>query len=230
MGYLNLFLTIPFAELQVIIFKLSIMKKHLLHLTALSFIILLLYSCAKLPMQSVSLMQQIKDEGTRMHKLNLAYVNLVFENKKTAVDSFIENEYTPAYLKRVKELMDDNNVKVDNNNWQTFFPKIVPVINAARDSLQHALTENKTKLVEKLNEDFGFYKQACDAQIALLSSASKLNNASRQVFNTMASKITGGKTDLTMLEQRLDAVLNKGGSIAEKILGINEAIQAFTNK
>lgn len=175
-------------------------------------------------------MQQIKDEGTRMHKLNLAYVNLLFQDKKAAVDSFIQNEYTPVYLKRVKELMDDNDLTVNNDNWPAIFPQIVPIINAARDSLQNALAENKSRLVEKLNEDYNFYKQACDDQIALLSSATKLNSASRQVFNSLTSKITGGKTDLTMLEQRLDAVLGKGGSIAEKILGINEAVQAFTNK
>lgn len=214
----------------VFYFKILCMKKYLLYLSIAFSCVFLIQSCAKMPASSVSLMQQIKDEGYRMHKLNLAYVNLLFENKKAAVDSFIQNEYTPGYLSRVKELMSDNGLQVDNNNWQTIFPKIVPVINAARDSLQNALTENKTRLIQKLAEDFSFYKQACDAQLTLLSSASKLNNTSRQVFNSLAAKITGGKTDLSMLEQRLNTVLNKGGSIAEKILGINEAIQAFTNK
>jgi hypothetical protein len=213
-----------------VILKHNVMKAKLLYVTMIIAAALLLHSCAKLPVSSVSLMQQIKDEGTRMHKLNIAYVNMLFENKKAAVDSFIENEYTQAYIKRTKELMDGNNFKVDNTNWQSLLPKMLPVINAARDSLQNTLAENKNRLVEKLNEDYGYYKQACDAQIALLSSATKLNNASRQVFNSIAAKITGGKTDLTMLEQRLDGALKKGSSIAEKILGINEAVQAFTNK
>ncbi len=191
------------------------------------FFIACLYSCAKLPVQSVQLMQQIKDEGQRMHKLNLAYVNLLFENKKAAVDTFMEKEYIPAYMQRVKELFDENDTKVDNNNWQTIFPQIIPHVNAARDSLQGALIANKNKITGRLNEDYNFYKQACDAQIGLLSSATKLNNTSRQIFNAAASKFSGGKTDLTQLEQTLDGVLKKGGSIAEKILGINDAIQSF---
>lgn len=187
-----------------------------------------LFSCAKLPVQSVSLMQQIKDEGQRMHKLNLAYVNLLFQDKKNAVDTFIDREYTPAYLKRIKELMDENQSKIDNENWQTIFPQMIPHINAARDSLQGALLANKNKIIEQLNEDYNFYKQACDAQIMLLSSATRLNGATKQIFNSVAGKITGGKTDLSVLENLLDNALKKGGSIAEKILGINEAIQAFT--
>ncbi len=189
--------------------------------------LLIVTSCSKLPVSTVSIMQQIKDEGQRMHKLNLAYVNLLFENKKNAVDTFMEKEYIPAYMRRVKELFDDNETKVDNNNWQTIFPKMIPHINAARDSIQQALIVNREKITNKLKEDFDFYKQACDAQIGLLSSATKLNNTGRKIFDAAVSKLSGSKTDITQLEQTLDNVLKKGGSIAEKILGLNNAVQSF---
>ncbi len=203
------------------------MKKNILSNIIVFAFLLCLASCVKLPVNSVSLMQQIKDEGQRMHKLNLAYVNLLFENKKAAADTFMEKEYIPAYMQRVKELFDENDTKVDNSNWQTIFPQMIPHINAARDSLQRALITNKNKITDRLNEDYSFYKQACDAQIGLLSSAVKLNNTSRQIFNNAVSKLSGGKTDLTQLEQTLDNVLKKGSTIAEKVLGINDAVQSF---
>ncbi len=206
------------------------MKKNTLYLTVLLPVIILLHSCAKLPVQSVSLMQQIKDEGTRMHKLNVAYVNLVFNKQMEDVDTFMEKHYIPEYMARVKQLIDENDTKIDmNKNWQTIFPQMIPYINAARDSLTKALATNKNKIIEKLNDDFRFYEQACDAQIALLSSATKLNNTTRQIFDKAAGKLTGGKTDLSSLEQRLEGVLKKGGNMAEKILSINEIVESFTH-
>ena len=194
-----------------------------------AFIILLLVSCARLPVQSVNLMQQIKDEGQRMHKLNIAYVNLLFENKNAEVDSFIKKEYTPEFIAKIKKGIDENDTKIDmNKQWPEILPKIIPLINGVRDSLRTALLSNKGKIIAKLNEDYEFYKQACDAQIALLSSATKLNATTKQIFNSIAGKVTGNKTDLGMLEQKLDGFLKKGESISQKILFLNEAVQTIT--
>jgi len=191
--------------------------------------ILCMLSCAKLPVQSVNLMQQIKDEGQRMHKLNIAYVNLVFGNKNDEVDSFMKKEYIPEFLGRIKQGIEENDTKIDmNEQWPQIFPKIVPVINAVRDSLRTALLINKGKIITKLNDDYELYKQACDAEIGLLSSATKLNNSTRQIFNSLVGKVTGNKTDLSMLEQKLDGFLQKGESIAQKILFLNDAVQSLT--
>jgi hypothetical protein len=191
--------------------------------------ILCMLSCAKIPVQSVNLMQQIKDEGQRMHKLNIAYVNMVFESKNAEVDSFMKKEYIPEFLGRIKEGFDANDTRIDmNEHWPEVFPKIVPLVNAVRDSLRNALAMNKGKIVTKLNDDYEFYKQACDAQINLLSSATKLNNSTKQIFNSLLGKATGNKIDLSTLEQKLDGFLHKGEGIAQKILFLNESVQTLT--
>lgn len=205
------------------------MHKLFIKAVAATIIIVLFASCAKLPMQSVNLMQQIKDEGQRMHKLNLAYVNLVFERQNAEVDSFMKKEYIPEFLNNVKQGLDENETKIDmNEHWPEIFPKIVPVINSVRDSLRMALLLNKGKIITMLNTDYEFYRQACDAQIGLLSSATKLNNSSRQIFNSLISKVTGNKTDLGTLEQKLDGFLKKGEGVAQKILFLNETVQTLT--
>ena len=188
-----------------------------------------LNSCAKLPVQSVQLMQQIKDEGQRMHKLNSAYVNMVFEKNNGEIDSFMTKEYIPEMISNMKKSFDENDTKIDmNKQWPQIFPKIVPVVNSVRDSLRMALTENRNKIISKLTEEYEFYRQACDAQIALLSSATKLNNNTRQIFNTLVTKASGNKTDLTELEKKLDGFLKQGESISQKILFLNQAVQSIT--
>lgn len=189
--------------------------------------ILCIVSCAKLPVQSVNLMQQIKDEGQRMHKLNLAYVNLLFENKNAEVDSFMKKEYIPDLINGIKTGAEAANIDM-SKRWPETFSKLLPVINGVRDSLRTALLSNKNKIISRLNNDYDFYKQACDAEIGLLSSVTKLNATTRQVFNTIAGKVTGNKTDLTMLEQKLDGFLKKGETISQKILALNEDVQTIT--
>jgi hypothetical protein len=188
-------------------------------------------SCAKLPVNAVSLMQQIKDEGQRMHQLNLAYVNMMFESKNAEVDSFMNKEYIPGFIGNIKKGIDNSNGQIDmNKDWPKVFPKIVPVINAVRDSLRSALLNNKGKITAKLNEDYDFYKQACDAQISLLASVTKLNGTTRQIFNSLLGKATGNKTDLTMLDQKLEGFLKKGESISQKILFLNQAVETVIAK
>ncbi len=189
--------------------------------------ILCIVSCAKLPVQSVNLMQQIKDEGQRMHKLNLAYVNLLFENKNAEVDSFMKKEYIPDLINGVKTGAEMANIDM-SKRWPETFSKLLPVINGVRDSLRTALLSNKNKIISRLNNDYDFYKQACDAQIGLLSSATKLNATTKQIFNSLVGKVTGNKTDLTMLEQKLDGFLKKGETISQKILALNEDVQTIT--
>ncbi len=183
-------------------------------------------SCAKLPVQSVNLMQQIKDEGTRMHKLNVAYVNLFFETKNAEVDSFIKKEYMPDILANVKKYAEQANINM-NEKWPEFFVKLNPVINNVRDSLRTALAQNKNKIVTKLAENYAMYSQACNAQIDLLSSATKLNNTTRQIFNSTVTKLSGNKTDLGTLEKKLDGIILGSGTIAQKILTLNETVQSL---
>jgi hypothetical protein len=202
------------------------MKKILSYTGALLVITLLLLSCAKLPVSSAALMQQIKDEGTRMHKLNIAYVNLFFETKNAEVDSFIKKEYMPDLLANVKKITEQSNINM-NEKWPDFFIKLNPVINSVRDSLRTALVQNKNKITAKLTEDFMMYTQACDAQISLLSSATKLNNTTRQLFNNTVTKVSGNKLDLGTLEKKLDGILMSGNTVAQKILLLNDAVQTI---
>jgi hypothetical protein len=190
--------------------------------------LLLITSCTQLPVQSVSLMQQIKNEGQRMHALNLAYINLLFENKNAEVDSFMKKEYIPTFMSNVKTSISNPALRIDmNEKWPELFPKMIPIVNAVRDSLRTALVNNKNKLVGKLNADFDLYQQACDAQINLLSSASRLNKTKREIFNAAAAKLSGNKANLDSLEKKMDGILMNGNTIAQKILLLNEAVQTI---
>ncbi|MEP6711918.1 MAG: hypothetical protein ABJA37_05870 [Ferruginibacter sp.] len=185
---------------------------------------LLLSSCAtKIPVQSVTLMQQITNEGTRMHKINVAYVNKVFNEKTADINFFIDKEYLPEMIKNIQKQVAGTSIDM-NKEWPAVIQKLTPQINATKDSLQQALMNSKFKVITKLNEDYEVFLQACTAEINLLSSAVKLNEEKRQIFDGLVKKISGDKIDAAKLEQILDNYLQKGSSVSGKILNFQNDI------
>ncbi|RYF90355.1 MAG: hypothetical protein EOO03_03855 [Chitinophagaceae bacterium] len=53
--------------------------------------VLQLASCARVPVQAVTLSAVLKDEGERMHNLNVLLVDYVFNEKKHLINEFIHN-------------------------------------------------------------------------------------------------------------------------------------------
>jgi hypothetical protein len=201
-------------------------SKYLIILLGISFS-LLIQSCApKLPPQAVSLMQQISNEVDRMHKLNLAYVNKTFSEKMEDVNLFIEKEYTPELIKNVQKQIAGVNIDM-NKEWPAIVQKLSPQISATKDSLQKALVDNRIRIISKLNDDYNILKQACDAELNLLSSAVKLSETNRQVYNGLIQKISGNKLDAPKLEQALNGYLQKGSSVAGMILNLQENINTI---
>lgn len=200
------------------------------------FCLVVCISCAKIPMQSISLMQQIKNEGERMHKLNLAYVNKLFNDQSEAINLFIEKEYTPEYIREIKAEIknkeDELSIKIDmNKEWPNIVPKINKRVNAVKDSLVKVITLSQQLIVNKLNEDYQVYEQACETQLNLLTSAAKLNESGRQAANSILSKITNNKVNMNSLESTLNNYLQKGSNAGQMITSFQLAISnLLTNK
>ena len=89
-------------------------------------------SCAKMPIQAVELSHALKDEGQRMHEMNLALIDYVFNEKKHLIQEFIKTEYTPAVLENFKTLVPaSTDFKKD---FLDIMQAINPRIDARRDS------------------------------------------------------------------------------------------------
>ncbi len=158
-----------------------------------------------------------------MHKINVAYVNKVFNEKTADINFFIDKEYLPEMIKNIQKQITGMGIDM-NKEWPAVIEKLTPQINATKDSLQQALLNNKFKVITKLNQDFDLFIQACNAETNLLSSAVKLNEEKRQIFDGLVKKISGDKMDAAKLEQILDSYLQKGSSVSAKILNFQTDI------
>lgn len=188
---------------------------------------ILLSSCAKLPVQTISLVEAISEEGTRMHRINTALVNNLFANKRDQVDAFIRNEYTPEFI---KEFMKNIPPGTDlEKELPAMMNAMIPEINSRRDAMQSALEENRIKIIDKLNEDYLIYEMACMELKKLIESAVKVDKERKNLL-AQVQNLAGTKIDIEKLENQLDTFILDAGDYGKKLVKLNEEINKLLNK
>ena len=189
-------------------------------------IIFLLYgvSCAKIPVQTIDLSKALKEEGRRMHQMNLSLVEYVFNEKKHLINEFIANEYSPLLVENfLKKLPPDTDVKRE-------LPEIIaalnPRIDARRDSLIVALQEQKLKIEQQLNAEYEVYEEAFTAMQNLLASAARLNKSRNTVYDDI-KKLSNNRINLPGINNAVDNFIKGAGSVGEKTVLLSNTIQTF---
>lgn len=197
------------------------MKKIIILLSAVFTI-----SCARIPAESVVLTDAIQQEGFRMHSINLTLINSVFEDKKLAIDKFIDSTYTPRYVKKLLEALPANTDL--KQEMAELMQAAMEAVDARRQRLRKALEEQKIKLVTKLNKDYQNYQAATASLKSLLSSANKLNQRRQDMFDKI-KLISGNKLDINRIETIVDKFVQNSGNVAESINILNDDINNLIN-
>lgn len=181
-------------------------------------------SCAKIPIQSVELSHALKDEGERMHQMNLDLVEYVFNEKKHLVNEFIDKEYSPALVENfMRGLPPATDVKKD---FLEIMQAINPRINARRDSLLQVLHEKKMTITQKLQKDYKVYDQAFAAMQQLLSSAARLNQQRTGVYENIKN-LSGNRINLQGIDNAINLFIKGAGTVGEKTVLLSNTIDSF---
>ena len=184
-------------------------------------------SCAKIPIQSVNLMDAVAEEGYRMHHLNLVLLNGIFKSKKEKVDEFIKTEYSPYYIAAFqKNIPAGTDLKAELPNIMN---AIAPRIAARRDSMQTALEEQRIKLTNKLDVDFKAFESATSELRRLLVSAAEVDKQKQLLF-TKTRELSKGALDLGAVEGPIDRFIKSGGNFGNDLSDLNNAINTIIKK
>lgn len=204
----------PFLKLQPLVFLRAIVV-----IGCLQFV-----SCARMPIQAVELSHALKDEGQRMHEMNVMLVEYVFNEKKHLVNEFINNEYSPALIENFKTLLPPGtDVKKD---LVEIMQAINPKIEERRDSLLQVLQQQKNTITQKLNSDYKVYGEAFSAMQNLLVSAGKLNSQRESVYANMKA-LSNSRINLQGIDSALNHFIKGAGAVREKSALLANTIQTF---
>ncbi len=185
---------------------------------------LALASCAKISTKSIDVSQALKDEGSRMHQMNIELVECVFNEKKHMVNEFIANEYAPTIVENfIKRLPPDADIK---REMPDIIAAINPKIDARRDSLLMALQSQKTLITKQLNTNYQAYENTFTVLQKILTSTSKPNNKKASMQDSLV-KLRNNKINLKGINNALDSFITSNGNISDKTLVLTTTIQSF---
>ncbi|MBC8753786.1 hypothetical protein H2O64_03840 [Kordia sp. YSTF-M3] len=179
-------------------------------------------SCASIPASTATLSEEVISEAGAMHKLNIALVNQLFDERKDKVNDFINNEYIPTFVKNFSAKIPASvDVKAELPN---ILKSVMPVISRKRDSLQGLLDTQRNEVITSLNESYTNYQRATATLQNLITSAVKLKQSEA---NTLAQieRLTGTNINVGKIEGHLDSLLIKTGNGFDKLLNVESAIK-----
>ena len=181
-----------------------------------------LFSCAKIPVQSVTLSESISREAQRMHDLNIALLNSIYQEKRQRITDFIRNDYTPWFSHEiVQRITDSVNVRKD---LPQILSKALPVLSAQIAEKQAALEASRSMLMDQLNADFLVYQSASNELTYLLKSAVKVNDANKKLFNRAAA-LSGKPIHFDSLNLILDRFIADKGELGKNIEALHNSIR-----
>lgn len=178
-------------------------------------------SCASIPASTATLSQEVIAEADAMHKLNLALIQQLFDERKNKVDDFINNQYIPAFSKNFEaKIPPGTDIAAELPN---ILKSVMPVINRKRDSLHNLLDTQRDQMIASLNTTYTSYQKASGTLQNLISSAVKLK-ASESSALAQAQSLAKTNIDVNKIQSHLDSLLIKAGDGFNKLLNVKSAI------
>ncbi|WP_160131564.1 hypothetical protein [Kordia antarctica] len=185
------------------------------------FVAVSITACASIPASTVTLSQEVISEADSMHKLNIALVNQLFDERKEKVNDFINNQYIPSFVKNFEAKIPAGvDIKTELPN---ILKSVMPVISRKRDSLQGLVDAQRTQVITSLNESYTNYQRASSTLQNLISSAVKLKQSETNTLAQIQS-LAGTNINVGKIESHLDSLLVKTGSGFDKLLNVKSAI------
>ena len=191
--------------------------KQTLKSIAVFLLISSIYACASIPASTATLSEEVIAEADAMHKLNIALVNQLFDERKDKVNNFINNQYIPAFVKNFEAQIPANvDVKAELPN---ILKSVMPVISRKRDSLHNLLDTQRNQIITSLNDNYSNYQRASGTLQNLITSAVKLKKSEA---NTLAQieNLTNTSLNVNKIESHLDSLLIKTGNGFDKLLNV----------
>lgn len=185
--------------------------------------LMIISGCARIPSQTLDLIEAIETEGHRMHRVNVSLVNKLFAEKRKRVDNFIKLEYTPQFIQNFMGNVPPGYQINLENDLPDMLSSMIPQINDRRDKMQETLESQRIKIQEKLSLDYIQFSEAIESLKGLIDSAVKVEEE-RAMLSNQIRELSRDKIDMNAIETKLDSFITTAGDIGEKTSELNNAI------
>lgn len=181
----------------------------------------LMASCARIPAASVELNQEINREIERLHRLNVALTQQLFESKKAQVRQFIKYEYSPDFIARSLSVLEAAGYQVEDS-LHTVVYQLSMQINEREAGMIRQLEAARDSTLQALDREYQLVMMAGNEMQRFLKSASAVEKERKEIY-ALTHQIIGQRFDLQQFQQQLDQWVLNAGKGGSQLMKVNEA-------
>jgi PBP1b-binding outer membrane lipoprotein LpoB len=185
------------------------------------FSIVIMASCARIPAASVELNQEINREIERLHRLNVAFTQQLFESKKELVRQFIKYEYSPDFIARSLSALKAAGYHVEDS-LETVVYQLSMQINERESGMIRQLEAARDSTLQALDMEYQLVMTAGNEMQRFLKSAASVEKERKEIY-ALTNQIMNQRFDLRHFEQQLNQLVLKAGEGSSQFMKINEA-------
>ncbi|MGY6560475.1 MAG: hypothetical protein ACXITV_00045 [Luteibaculaceae bacterium] len=190
------------------------------------FLLFFLVGCARIPAESITLVQFLKLEGQKMHQTNVALVNAKFQEKAKAVDQFIYLEYIDGFAQEFAAKIPD---EIDlHREFPAILRSSLKEVSRTRNDMQSSLENNRVEVLTKLEQDFARFSEACLSLEQLLRSSNALSKSQSEFIGNLY-QLSPKPLDISMLDSSLNQLLWEGTRSLVQPGELSETVERVLN-
>lgn len=191
-------------------------------------VVIMLSGCVTIPQESVELNKSVTSGITAIHESNIRLIDQYFAAKITEIDKYEREELDNFFKKVVSAAAKPGAPDFEVKDLYSIKEQ-VERIHAQGLEYKKALNASRDMVVEKLRTEYNAVIAANSSITGILQSAVDVDKATNDGLSTV-KKLSGGKIDMTDIDNRIDDYLSKLGSASSRASSLIEKIQESLDK
>lgn len=190
--------------------------------------LLIITSCATVPKESVELNSQVGEGIETLHESYIKLLNKYFEDKRKAIDDFIEHTYLPRFVENIRTGLEEAGEDPDSFE-ASMISDITKEVIRKRDNMHEEIEKARIALHTRINNNFRLINRANDSITDLLKSLADLDEQ-LSLYSKSVKKVTKEKIDFDKMENVFDEFLIEAGSDSENAVNFYEQIKMLLER
>jgi hypothetical protein len=200
------------------------------------FIAVLVSSCISIPKQAPQLSEELGNRINSLEKSHISLLNSYFEQKRKAVDEFIERTWLPEFASNFfskpaiseawNEIVESKDTKDRLDFLVAVGPQLQIVINEKRQELIAPLNDVERQLEQMIRDEYNTTRSINNTLTSFLTSASKVKENQQRYLDML--KITDDK--ITGAIDQTDRIIGDLLSQSEKVVDAQNKVKEYTAK
>lgn len=195
----------------------------------LTIFLVTLIGCASIPKEAPELSLELGKQISSMEKANITLLNRFFDQKRSDIDKFIENEWVPVFTEEIflnpafeetlRRVFEENNDDEKSELLLGVATRMQQKINERRTQLINEVDDLEIRIERQLRAEYSQMKSLNNSITSFLVSASEVDENRNRYLEMIG-----------VSDDRISQVIDQTDSTVNNLLGGASAVQSLAER